>query len=838
MKSFFACLAVALVVPVVGVAGEATLPDLDVTHISRTPRYPGYEVEVPAAGEMQGIPRLKPGTERDKRRPDEGEQVTFTAHVVNKGRARAPKFAYVWKLDGKAIGRGTMGPIGPGETATAGTTWAWTMQRHEIEFVADSENAVEEAYETNNARKDVTDALALLVAVHRTTYEAFNAVPNVVGTRSFEDWVQFHVETMNVLFERSRSELARHGILDRVRVDAFVVGDREEEEAIRRGVDVAWRAGERADCAQWAAETDYSLLREWARGLGMIDTTILNVECWNNTVRGLDGARVRLGHDFSEAQTMMHSPGPNLFCEGNVLAMNAQRQRRRGFSGDFLYAIPEQNIICVLDRKGKPVPYAGVAVYQWDRSAWSDPEGPEPIAVGTTSEKGEFVLPNRPCPTVTTAQGFALRPNPFGRINVDGSNGLLLLRVQARRQTDFLWMEIFEFNRQYHAGNAEFATYEIATWLPEEGAPLAPLDVQGTTTGRQVTLEWKPARSPDVVGYTVYGGASADYGYKPVASGVGDLKWGGTLLQSDASLSKTYRYVVTAVDARGKESAFSTSYTTPLLVEVRGVAVDSTGRRIVADAFYHYVLAQEADGDWVGFLSETSWGGVKERPGAALLLEDVAVDSRDRIVALNAPDEWDDLAGFTIFGNDGEWIKTVGTGAEGGFKTPKGIAVGPGDVIVVADTGHHRVQVFDKDGAFLRAFGTRGSGDGEFESPEGVAVATDGTIYVTDTGNNRVQVFTPEGEFVEVLSDLALKDPRDVDVGPDGTIYIASTGNNAVLVLPKGDVTKKWTLNDAGGKLNGPVGVSVDATGNIIIADSGNKRITVFKAEDRSDLEP
>jgi hypothetical protein len=320
MKFLVAAVVVALVVPWPGLAAEESaggeLPDLDVTHISRTPRYPAYEVDYPEEGELRRIAQLKAGTENDKRWPDKGERVTFTAHVANKGSAKAPKFGYVWRLDGKQIGRGTLGPVKPGETVTAETTWAWTMRRHTIEFV---------------------DAFALLMGVHRTTYESFNANANVTGTYSFEDWVQFHVDYMNMLLERSRSQLAPRGMLDRIRADAFVVvEDVEEKNAVwsgehewcavkgathRQGFDGAWYFGERADCSKWAAEPDWGLLHEWGHQLGMIDNYQLNVECWGNTVRELDGTRVRVGHDFSDQEKMMHWHGPNLFHEATVVGM-------------------------------------------------------------------------------------------------------------------------------------------------------------------------------------------------------------------------------------------------------------------------------------------------------------------------------------------------------------------------------------------------------------------------------------------------------------------------------------------------------------------------------------
>jgi len=54
----------------------------------------------------------------------------------------------------------------------------------------------------------------------------------------------------------------------------------------------------------------------------------------------------------------------------------------------------------------------------------------------------------------------------------------------------------------------------------------------------------------------------------------------------------------------------------------------------------------------------------------------------------------------------GEWIASwgsLGTGP-GQFDTPHGIAVSPADEIYVADRGNRRIQVFDKDGNYIREF--------------------------------------------------------------------------------------------------------------------------------------
>ena len=61
---------------------------------------------------------------------------------------------------------------------------------------------------------------------------------------------------------------------------------------------------------------------------------------------------------------------------------------------------------------------------------------------------------------------------------------------------------------------------------------------------------------------------------------------------------------------------------------------------------------------------------------------------------------------------------------------------------------NYRVEVFDADGKFIRAFGKHGDGPGYFAMPKGVAVDCDGHIWVTDSMQNRVHLFSQEGDLL------------------------------------------------------------------------------------------
>jgi DNA-binding beta-propeller fold protein YncE len=76
------------------------------------------------------------------------------------------------------------------------------------------------------------------------------------------------------------------------------------------------------------------------------------------------------------------------------------------------------------------------------------------------------------------------------------------------------------------------------------------------------------------------------------------------------------------------------------------------------------------------------------------------------------------------------------------FQYASDVAVDGLGRIFVTDSNHHRIQQFDPDGTFRAKRGTYGSGPGEFALPMDLEISPTGDLlYVADTFNHRVQVF-------------------------------------------------------------------------------------------------
>jgi sugar lactone lactonase YvrE len=138
----------------------------------------------------------------------------------------------------------------------------------------------------------------------------------------------------------------------------------------------------------------------------------------------------------------------------------------------------------------------------------------------------------------------------------------------------------------------------------------------------------------------------------------------------------------------------------------------------------------------------------------------------------------------------------------------------------------------------------------DIQGPVGIAVAPDGRVVVPEPTLNRVRVISPTG-VVGILAGTGvagfsgdggqaasaqINGPRDSAFDGAGNIYIADRDNDRIRrISPDGIITTvagsgvRGFAGDGGpavaAQLNNPVGVAVDAGGNIYIADSLNLRI-------------
>ncbi len=176
-----------------------------------------------------------------------------------------------------------------------------------------------------------------------------------------------------------------------------------------------------------------------------------------------------------------------------------------------------------------------------------------------------------------------------------------------------------------------------------------------------------------------------------------------------------------------------------------GLAIDDADRLFVTDGKYNHVLVFNAQHKLQGQFGE----GVMDDPAGLAIDEEnrflyVANTGSDQVLVYDADN-------FKLLRKIGTAGKNHTLTTPGDFSKPTNVAVDKDGNLYVTDTLNDRVEEFDADGVFIRAFGKNGDGPGDFARPKGIAVDCDGHVWVADAMTNRLQVFTPEGDLRLVM---------------------------------------------------------------------------------------
>jgi NHL repeat-containing protein/type IX secretion system substrate protein len=214
----------------------------------------------------------------------------------------------------------------------------------------------------------------------------------------------------------------------------------------------------------------------------------------------------------------------------------------------------------------------------------------------------------------------------------------------------------------------------------------------------------------------------------------------------------------------------------------------------------------------------------------------------------------------TVAGNG-----TAGYSGDGGaataaeLNTPWGVAVDGSGNIIISDYQNSCIRKVNTAGIIstIAGNGTPGySGDGlaatlaELKYPTGVAVDASGNIYVADRANNCVRKISSSG----IISTFAgtgvagfggdgtpataalLNEPAGVCLDGSGNVLIADENNHRIRKVNSSGIITTFAGTGAdgfggdgtpatGAAFSYPIGVNVDASGNVFVADYSNHRI-------------
>ena len=189
-----------------------------------------------------------------------------------------------------------------------------------------------------------------------------------------------------------------------------------------------------------------------------------------------------------------------------------------------------------------------------------------------------------------------------------------------------------------------------------------------------------------------------------------------------------------------------------------------------------------------------------------------------------------------------------------GLSSPSSVAIDAGGNIYAANTCNNTVTIYAKgskgDASPTAIIGGPNTG---LNSPYGVALDSNRNIYVTGQSSSSVTVYQPLGSSTGLLDEApiatisggitGLVSPVGIALDSSGKIYVADNGAASVFVYPalSGTCTSSspCTLNEAPiatisgnlTELDTPYGVALDSTSsNIYVADNGAQSVFVYTA--------
>lgn len=215
--------------------------------------------------------------------------------------------------------------------------------------------------------------------------------------------------------------------------------------------------------------------------------------------------------------------------------------------------------------------------------------------------------------------------------------------------------------------------------------------------------------------------------------------------------------------------------------------------------------------------------------GAGLVFDahGIAIDGQNRIFVVDR-----DAHQVLCFSSAGELLFRLGRRHQPAwnapFNHPTDVAVaGNGDILVSDGYGNGNVHVFSPDGAHRLTFGAIGHGRGEFMTPHALIIDRQNRVLVADRENNRVQIFDRQGAWLGAYAGLCR--PMDLFERADGAILVTD-------IVPSINAFSSDGTRIGRGRpsLNGAHGITGDHAGYLYLAEINPNSITLLRPSERT----
>ena len=197
-----------------------------------------------------------------------------------------------------------------------------------------------------------------------------------------------------------------------------------------------------------------------------------------------------------------------------------------------------------------------------------------------------------------------------------------------------------------------------------------------------------------------------------------------------------------------------------------------------------------------------------------------------------------------------------GAGRKAKFNRPSKLAVDNNGNLYVSDEQNNRIRKISSDGMVttLAGSGKAGAEDNmigakaSFNGPSGIAVDQYGNVFVADVYNHKIRKISPSGSvstyagngqasFADNSEGLkaSFHFPVDLSVDAAGNVFVADEANNRIRKITPGRSVSTFAGSGYSGSFdsrhgetatfNQPNGIGIDEKGNLYIADQLNHKI-------------